>query len=520
MDDEKYDLKWKTYSDHLVGVFKDLGEEGHFADVTLVSDDQIQTPAHKVVLSACSSVLKTLLVNNPHSHPLLYLRGIKQTELQALLKFMYFGETQIFEDHVNNFLAIAKDLKIKEVIEENNDSDNFHSKESEMKFETQAIKEDLNEDETIKILQFVNNTGNNFECRLCGFLSRNVQSTLNHFDRNHEDWKEFIDVKQDEGFSSCGNVHNNPGWKEKLKESFEEEIIMKCSEETQEAWRENKKIDQKSKFTRVREEIINRLIDKLIDIHGLVSRPSKEIMSEIIRDCLAPGYPNMFKESGWIRGLKDVARQTWDRVYRKQESLRAETEAWDNDKEPVKILKGRTPATYGIDNYKFNAKVSDGEKNIINSTEDMNNEEEREEIYNRNRKALCHQIRDLEKKVQLIVKGFFKSPLHLKQQFTYLSGVTDVRLRVARNWNRQINDFESYIRRKDVTKEKVKKIDDLRNAVLTKYQGVQTLLQIWICRFMAEIIDRNGDGKSVFLLKDEDISTTGPFIKAIELPDR
>ena len=93
--DGKYDLKWKTFQNHLVGVFKDLGEEGHFSDVTLVSDDQIQTPAHKVVLSACSPVLKTLLVNNPHSHPLLYLRGIKQTELQAILKFMYLGLSNI-----------------------------------------------------------------------------------------------------------------------------------------------------------------------------------------------------------------------------------------------------------------------------------------------------------------------------------------------------------------------------------------------------------------------------------------
>ena len=37
--DEKYDLKWKTFHEHLVEVFKDLGQEGHFADVTLVSDD-------------------------------------------------------------------------------------------------------------------------------------------------------------------------------------------------------------------------------------------------------------------------------------------------------------------------------------------------------------------------------------------------------------------------------------------------------------------------------------------------
>ena len=51
--DEKYDLKWKSFTDHLVNTFRGLGETGHFADVTLVSDDQIQTPAHKVVLSAC-----------------------------------------------------------------------------------------------------------------------------------------------------------------------------------------------------------------------------------------------------------------------------------------------------------------------------------------------------------------------------------------------------------------------------------------------------------------------------------
>merc|ERR1712212_830756 len=103
--------------------FRNLGEQGHFADVTLVSDDQIQTPAHKVVLSACSPVLKTLLVNNPHSHPLLYLRGIKQTELQAILKFIYFGETQIFENRINDFVSVAKDLEVKEISEEQDDEE-------------------------------------------------------------------------------------------------------------------------------------------------------------------------------------------------------------------------------------------------------------------------------------------------------------------------------------------------------------------------------------------------------------
>ena len=111
-----YNLRWKTFPSHLAQVFRNLGEEGTFSDVILVSsDDQKPIPAHKVVLSACSPVLKSLLVNNPHSHPLVYLRGIKQTELQAILKFMYFGETQIFENRINDFVTVAKDLEIKEI---------------------------------------------------------------------------------------------------------------------------------------------------------------------------------------------------------------------------------------------------------------------------------------------------------------------------------------------------------------------------------------------------------------------
>merc|ERR1712212_1367822 len=123
--------------------FRNLGEQGHFADVTLVSDDQIQTPAHKVVLSACSPVLKTLLVNNPHSHPLLYLRGIKQTELQAILKFMYFGETQIFENRINDFVSVAKDLEVKEISDEQDEEDGDDQSNSYQEEET------VNEEPTI-----------------------------------------------------------------------------------------------------------------------------------------------------------------------------------------------------------------------------------------------------------------------------------------------------------------------------------------------------------------------------------
>ena len=71
MNQETFCLKWKTYQAHLVCTFQDLLTDGQFTDVILVSDDQIQMPAHKIVLSACSPVLKNLLLNNPHSNPLL-----------------------------------------------------------------------------------------------------------------------------------------------------------------------------------------------------------------------------------------------------------------------------------------------------------------------------------------------------------------------------------------------------------------------------------------------------------------
>ena len=62
---------------NLISEINGLLTENTFADVTLVSDDQIMIPAHRFVL-----VLKNILVNNPHSHPLLYLRGVKKQELR------------------------------------------------------------------------------------------------------------------------------------------------------------------------------------------------------------------------------------------------------------------------------------------------------------------------------------------------------------------------------------------------------------------------------------------------------
>ena len=67
---------------------------------------------HKVILSACSNFFKSLLRRNPHNHPLLYLKGVKYSDLLCVLNFMYHGEVNVAQEDLNSFLAVAEDLQV------------------------------------------------------------------------------------------------------------------------------------------------------------------------------------------------------------------------------------------------------------------------------------------------------------------------------------------------------------------------------------------------------------------------
>ena len=69
-----------------------LIKENSFCDVTLVSDDQIRFQAHRYVLSTFSPVLKNIFLNNPHSHPLIYLN------LKVYLPWKYFSKPKQYEE--------------------------------------------------------------------------------------------------------------------------------------------------------------------------------------------------------------------------------------------------------------------------------------------------------------------------------------------------------------------------------------------------------------------------------------
>merc|ERR1719341_1900555 len=65
------------------------------------------------MLAACSSFFRGLFTENNHSHPWIYLKGIKSSELKAVVDFMYQGEVDVSQDNLSQFLATAEDLKVK-----------------------------------------------------------------------------------------------------------------------------------------------------------------------------------------------------------------------------------------------------------------------------------------------------------------------------------------------------------------------------------------------------------------------
>ena len=114
---DKCSLTWKTFPEHLQFVFSDLYHDLRHTDVSLVSDDQTQFKAHRIVLSACSPVFRRIIDSNPCQHPLIYLRGIQSHELESILQFMYLGEGRFYRERMEEFFKVARDLQVKDIVE-------------------------------------------------------------------------------------------------------------------------------------------------------------------------------------------------------------------------------------------------------------------------------------------------------------------------------------------------------------------------------------------------------------------
>merc|ERR1712114_136550 len=110
---EKFTLRWSQFESTTKESLKSLHEENHLCDVTLLSADDQDIKAHKVVLSGGSPYFQRVLKNNPNDHPLLFMNGINMDVLKAIVAFIYLGEVQVEQDQLDAFLAGATALEVK-----------------------------------------------------------------------------------------------------------------------------------------------------------------------------------------------------------------------------------------------------------------------------------------------------------------------------------------------------------------------------------------------------------------------
>ncbi|CAH2233551.1 jg13185 [Pararge aegeria aegeria] len=111
MANHEISLKWNGYQSNILTNVKELFKDENLSDVTLVSEGH-SFKAHKVILSANSTVFRSIFQQNPHKDPIIVLHDINTDSLRTLLRFMYNGEVNVTEEFLPILLKTAEALRI------------------------------------------------------------------------------------------------------------------------------------------------------------------------------------------------------------------------------------------------------------------------------------------------------------------------------------------------------------------------------------------------------------------------
>jgi len=207
---EKFCLKWNDFQTTVSQSFGLLRKEADFFDVTLVTDDEVQLSAHKLVLAASSSFFKSILRKSSHSHPLIYLSGVNSANLEFILNYIYQGEVQIFQEQLDSFLDVAQKLKVSGLISDEEPYEdeaqprfilrcgskiesirvNFEKEEDDKAFvgakdlnlTNKTVALDTQDESEIKskISEMLRKVDGNLTCTMCGKVGRDVRNMRRH----------------------------------------------------------------------------------------------------------------------------------------------------------------------------------------------------------------------------------------------------------------------------------------------------------------------------------------------------
>ena len=123
---EDYHLKWNEFEKNTANSFAKLRNENSFYDVTLVSNDQKQVSAHKLILSACSDTFRTIFSNNNASNLVLYLDSLDLAEVNLILDYIYQGEVNVCQEQLDRFIQIAEKFQLDGLLSPTKDQNSPH----------------------------------------------------------------------------------------------------------------------------------------------------------------------------------------------------------------------------------------------------------------------------------------------------------------------------------------------------------------------------------------------------------
>ena len=231
---EKFSLKWNDFETNVSKSFRQLRNQTDFHDVTLVSSDQQQLSAHKLVLSSCSEYFKNILKQNKHSNPLLCLEGISSMELTNVLDYIYNGELQIYQENLERFLEIAARFQLEGLIG-GEAGDNFNNSKD---FDHNEVLDEKDSMWQSKKREFHNNVTSEFVSENKTIVNVKTLNMENFNSQNFQNMEELdqkireLMEKDSNGMfrcTFCGKISKNPGHTREHVETHIEGLSFSCS---------------------------------------------------------------------------------------------------------------------------------------------------------------------------------------------------------------------------------------------------------------------------------------------------
>ena len=132
-----------------------------------------------------------------HSHPVIYLRGIQYSEIESILQFIYLGEAKFYEERMNEFLSVSKNLEIQELskgveidqpqIDPSHENQEYVTEADNLDYDNITEEDQGSTLESDQVMSTeISRVGSKFQCPQCDKLFYNSSTTHRHIRSVHE----------------------------------------------------------------------------------------------------------------------------------------------------------------------------------------------------------------------------------------------------------------------------------------------------------------------------------------------